>query len=387
MADAAYVIEGGTVVDGTGAPPERADVAVQDDRIIAVDRDLSAMPAAERIDARGCYVAPGVIDIHSHADWTLSVDGSAESAVLQGISTIVPGQCGHGVAPVGDPSLLRICAVGLDTSTDAEVPWRTFGEWMQTLRDVGPAVNIVPLVGHAPIRIATMGTSVAPATDDEIQTMRAHVEEAMVAGAAGISTGLEYQPGQSVGQAELTMVSEVAGAHDGIYATHSRNRTSRIEQAAVEAIDIATRAGCRLQLSHFLPRPYAGKGPFERALRRMEEVREAGMSAYCDVHPSLIGPGPLVQMLPGWAWANGPGKIPELMQDPDWRQRVLDDIDPRMREYLSSGVADGMLIVHAPGSENDVGRSLGDIARDRGTTPDEAAMELMRDAGLDFYSA
>ena len=386
MMEVDYLISGGQVVDGTGAPPRRADVAVRGDRITAVERDLGALEARERIDATGCFVTPGIVDIHSHADWTLTVDGGAESAVLQGISTIVPGQCGHGVAPVADPAHLRVCAFGLDRHTDAAVPWRTFGEWLACLRGSRTAVNVVPLVAHGAVRLATMGTSTAAADDEQIQAMRAHVEEAMAAGAAGISTGLEYQPGQSASQAELSMVAEMAGAHEGLYATHSRNRTSRIEQSAVEAIDIARQAGCRLQLSHFLPRPYVEKAAFERALERMERARESGMAAYSDVHPHLIGPGPLAQMLPAWAWQAGPTEIPALMRDGAWRRRVLDDLDPRMREYLNSGVADGMLIVHAPGSEHVVGSSLGALARATGTTPDEAAMDLMRDAGEDFYA-
>ena len=386
MTEVDYLISGGQVVDGTGAPPRRADVAVRGDRITAVERDLGALEARERIDATGCFVTPGIVDIHSHADWTLTVDGGAESAVLQGISTIVPGQCGHGVAPVADPAHLRVCAFGLDRHTDAAVPWRTFGEWLACLRGSRTAVNVVPLVAHGAVRLATMGTSTAAADDEQIQAMRAHVEEAMAAGAAGISTGLEYQPGQSASQAELSMVAEMAGAHEGLYATHSRNRTSRIEQSAVEAIDIARQAGCRLQLSHFLPRPYVEKAAFERALERMERARESGMAAYSDVHPHLIGPGPLAQMLPAWAWQAGPTEIPALMRDGAWRRRVLDDLDPRMREYLNSGVADGMLIVHAPGSEHVVGSSLGALARATGTTPDEAAMDLMRDAGEDFYA-
>jgi len=386
MPEADYLIHGGTIVDGTGAPTWIGEVAVSGGEILAVDRDLGAIAARDRIDATGCFVTPGLIDIHSHADWTLTVDGGAESATLQGISTIVPGQCGHGVAPVSDPALLRVSTFGLDRDTNAPVRWRTFGEWLDVLREGRPAVNIVPLVAHGAVRLAAMGSSVDRATDDDIEAMRSHVEEAMESGAAGISTGLEYQPGQSASQAELMMVAEVAGAHGGIYATHCRNRTSRIEQAAVEAIDIATRAGCRLQLSHFLPRPYARKDAFERALIRMARARDQGYSAYCDVHPHLIGPGPLAQMLPDWAWAVGPTRLPEKLRDEDWRQKVLADLDPRMREYLNSGVADHMLIVHAPGSDGCVGRMLGEIARARGVTPDAAALELLRDAGGDFYT-
>jgi N-acyl-D-amino-acid deacylase len=159
MAEVDFLIYGGQVVDGTGSPQRRADVAVSGDRIAAVERDLDTLSARERIDATGCLVTPGIVDIHSHADWTITVDGDAESAVLQGISTIVPGQCGHGVAPVADPAHLRICAFGLDRDTDAEVPWRTFGAWLEHLRDRGTAVNVVPLVAHGAIRLATMGTS------------------------------------------------------------------------------------------------------------------------------------------------------------------------------------------------------------------------------------
>ena len=136
------VIEGGTVVDGSGAPQRKADVAVSRERIVAVEPDLGDLAALERIDATGCTVTPGIIDIHSHADWTLTFDSAAESALLQGISTIVPGNCGHGVAPVGDSSLIRFCAFGDDRHTETEISWRSFGEWLARLRASEPAVNI-----------------------------------------------------------------------------------------------------------------------------------------------------------------------------------------------------------------------------------------------------
>ncbi len=380
------VIEGGTVVDGSGAPPRKADIAVSRERIVAVEPDLGDLAALKRIDASGCTVTPGIIDIHSHADWTLTFDSAAESALLQGISTIVPGNCGHGVAPVGDRSLIRFCAFGYDRHTETEVSWRSFGEWLARLRATEPAVNIAPLIAHGAVRLATMGTSLDLPSDEELHAMRRHTEEAMESGAVGLSSGLEYQPGQTATQTEVRMLAEVVGAHEGLYATHCRNRTGRIEQAAVESIDIAASTNCRLQLSHFVVRPDQADAPYLRCLERLSRARDAGLVALCDTLPHLYGPAPIAMLLPDWAWRAGPNGIPKLLRETGSRKRILDDLDPRFREWLASGLADAIVLSHTPGTKGAAGNTLGAWAGLHCKPTADAAMDLLTDAGADFYA-
>jgi N-acyl-D-amino-acid deacylase len=379
------LIRGGLVVDGTGRPPFPADVGVSGDRITAVGTNL-AHDATEVIDAVGCFVTPGIVDIHTHADWTISVDPRAVSALLQGVTTITTGNCGHGVAPVGDPSWLSVVSFGVDDRTYQQPAWESFPEWLDFLRGTQPAVNVVPLVGQGALRLATTGPSLEPVTDRDIRAMATAVDLAMVAGAAGFSSGLEYQPGQSTGTTELRMLAEVVGQHHGLYATHCRNRVTRVEQAALEAIDIARLGGCRLQLSHFISRPYGDTDDYDRALARMAAARADGMDAYMDLHPHSVGPGPIAQVLPDWAWQRGPDGLPADLEDERMRDRVLSELDSRFKEALHSGVADAMMIAHAPNTPAAVGRTLGDIAREQGRTADFVAVDLLRRAGRHYYA-
>ena len=380
------LIAGGTVADGSGEAPRKADVAVSGERIVAIEPDLGGLAARERVDATGCTVTPGIIDIHSHADWTLTFDSAAESALLQGISTVVPGNCGHGVAPVGDSSLIRFCAFGYDRHTETDISWQSFGEWLARLRASEPAVNIAPLIAHGAVRMATMGSSLALPSDDELHAMRRHIEEAMESGAVGLSSGLEYQPGQSATQTEVSMLAEVVGAHKGLYATHCRNRTGRIEQAAVESIDIAASTDCRLQLSHFVVRPHQPDAPYLRCLERLSRARDAGMQVYCDTLPLLYGPAPIAMLLPDWAWHAGANGIPKLLREPASRKRMLDGLDPRFQEWLASGLADAIVLSHTPGTKGAPGHSLGAWAGLQAKPTAEVAMDLLADAGADFYA-
>jgi N-acyl-D-amino-acid deacylase len=387
LTDGAYdfLIRGGLVVDGTGRPPFPADVGISGDRIAAIGPNLLG-EAREVIDAVGCFVTPGIVDIHTHADWTISVDPRAVSALLQGVTTVTTGNCGHGVAPLGDVSWRSVLSFGIDERTDRQPAWQSFPEWLEFLRSTQPAVNVVPLVGHGALRLAITGPALEPATDRDVRAMAAEVDAAMAAGAAGFSSGLEYQPGQSSGTTELRMLAEVVGQHDGLYATHCRNRVTRVEQAALEAIDIARLGRCRLQLSHFISRPYGDTADYDRALARMAAARADGMDAYMDLHPHIVGPGPIAQVLPDWAWQRGPDGLPEDLEDDRIHQRVLADLDSRFKEALRSGVADAMLIAHAPNTPAAVGRTLGDLAREQGQTSDVVAVDLLRRAGRHYYA-
>jgi N-acyl-D-amino-acid deacylase len=191
------LLSGGTVVDGTGSPPRRADVAIDGDRIAAVGTDVAPAGAREVIDVTGLVVAPGIVDIHSHADFTLLVDGRAQSSVLQGITTIAVGNCGHGLAPV-EPHAVEAARM---TTFCCRSEWEhagapsSFEDYMGALAAARPAVKVVPLVPHGSLRLNVAGFELRELTRAEIDHLRGLVREAMEAGAAGLSTGLEWGMG------------------------------------------------------------------------------------------------------------------------------------------------------------------------------------------------
>ena len=260
--------------------------------------------ARELLDVTGLVVAPGVVDIHSHADFTLLVDGRAQSSLLQGITTVAVGNCGHGLAPV-EPHAVEAARM---TTFCCRSEWEhagapgSFEDYLDALADARPAVNVVPLVPHGALRLNVAGFELRALERGELDRLAGMVREAMEAGAAGLSTGLEYAPGIAATAAELRALCEPVGAHGGLYATHCRNRTDGIVDAAREAVGIAGASGCRLQLSHFVRRPSspADRGALERAARELalREGERAGVAVGFDVFPFAFGPTPLAELLP-----------------------------------------------------------------------------------------
>ena len=379
----AVVLAGGTVVDGRGGPPVAADVAVDGDRVAAV-APPGTLAGRERIDVAGRVVSPGFVDIHSHADFTLVVDGRAQSSVAQGITTVVTGNCGHGVAPVTERSaaLVPTNIPGWRAAWDDRQRWRTFPGYLDTLRRQGVGVNVFPLVAHGALRLAVAGFEVRELTAREVDRMRGLVAEAMDAGAVGLSTGLEYAPGLAAGTAELVAVAGPVGERGGLYASHCRNRTERIVAAAEEAVAVATRTGCRLQLSHFVRRP-TGTDPalFRRAV---DVVRAAPTRARLDVFPFPHGPTPLPTFVVPMAVRDAPrAEVARRLAD----QSLLDDLDQRFLDALAGGVAAACHIASDGADGALVGRTLGDLAREWDLTLPEAILAVLRRAGVDFYDA
>ena len=183
------VIRCGTVVDGTGAPGRPADVLVEGGRIAAVGA-VGEEVGARVVDARGLVVAPGFVDVHTHADLPLLAFPDAESAVRQGVTTVVVGNCGGGVAPVDTAHDIRRVAFAFDERWDVEVTWRGFGDYLALL--AGKAVNVAALVPHGTLRNAVMGLAARAPERGEADAMTALLREAIEAGAIGLSTGLEY---------------------------------------------------------------------------------------------------------------------------------------------------------------------------------------------------
>jgi len=208
-----WLIRGGTVLDGTGASGRRVDVGLTGDRVSALAPALGG-EAAQVVDAAGCIVAPGFIDMHAHSDFALLAHPSAEAKVRQGVTTEVTGMCGFSPAPAPPGvGLLREWAAFLSPQLDWG--WTSFGSWLDRLRQAGITANVVPFVGHGTLRVAAMGFAQRPPTADEARRMAALLGEALDAGAFGLSTGLIYAPSVYADTAELVALARVAGSRPG----------------------------------------------------------------------------------------------------------------------------------------------------------------------------
>ena len=279
------LFKGGTVIDGTGAPRERADVAVSGDRIAAVG-ELGGAAAARTIDATGRIVSPGFIDAHTHDDNLLLVDRDMAPKTSQGVTTVIAGNCGISLAPLrpGRPVLPPFDLLG--GPEDFRYP--RFADYVAALGEAPPAANAGLLVGHSALRLDTMDDVDRPATASEIDAMRERLAEGMEAGALGFSTGLVYGPNKAATTDEVAAVAEVAGAAGGLYVTHMRNEEDGVDRALEEAFEIGRRAGAGVVISHH---KCAGRRNFGRSretLALIEKARET-QSVGLDVYPYTAG--------------------------------------------------------------------------------------------------
>ena len=364
------VVRGGLVFDGTGAPPVEADVAVSGGRVAEVGR-ISGRALVE-IDASGLAVAPGFIDIHSHSDYTLLVDPRAVSAVHQGVTTEVVGNCGHGCFPIRD----RLLSSRIIYGFDGQVPidWSTPAAYLERLERARPAVNVMTLVPNGQLRLAAMGLADRPAGEAEVAAMTHLLEEGMDAGAWGYSTGLEYATEQGAREPEITALAAAAARRGGLYATHTRDRDQDAVGAVEEAIRTARAAGARLQVSHLAPR--SGPDHTARCVDAVDGARAAGDDIAFDMHTRLYGLTFLYAMLPHWLLGESPESQARHLGMRESRERI------RSHRSIITGLGDwGRVFL----LDNEVWPDLArldfeEIGRRRGSGAFDAACDLLRDS-------
>ena len=364
------IVRGGRVFDGTGAAPVKADVAVDAGRIIDVG-DIDAEASVE-LDARRLGVAPGFIDVHSHSDYTLLVDPRAVSAIHQGVTTEVIGNCGHGCFPIREPDLSSRIIYGFDGSLPLD--WSTPAAYLDRLEEAAPAVNVLTLVPNGQLRLATVGLENRPATDGELEAMIRLLEEGLEAGAWGYSTGLEYAPEQGAGEAEITALARVAARRGGFYATHTREREHCADEAVAEAIRTARNAEIRLQVSHLAPR--SGPEQTNRCIDLVDAANTAGDDVAFDMHTRLYGLTFLYAMLPPRVLNASPENQTALLRAPEVRAEI------GAHKSIISGLGDWSRIYLV---DNEVWPDMArldfeGIARRRGTTVLDAACDLLLDS-------
>ena len=276
------LIHSGHVVDGTGSPRVRADVAVSDQRIVAVGADLdAAFNAGARIDASGLVVAPGFIDAHTHDDRAVLSTPDMTPKVSQGVTSVVTGNCGVSLAPFAEgepPPPMNL----LGDASAYRFP--TMREYMDAVEDAPAAVNLAPLAGHTALRAKAMDSVYRAATTSEIAHMEALLDEALEAGCIGMSSGLAYPPAAHAPTDEIVALASRLAAHGGIYATHMRNESAGVLDAVRETLDIGERAGVPVVISHHKCSGRESWGLSRKTLAAIESARST-QRVDLDVYP------------------------------------------------------------------------------------------------------
>lgn len=264
-------IRDATIVDGSGAPRFLGDVAVAGGRVVAVG-DLDGMTAQIEIEAKGKIAAPGFIDVHTHDDNAVLLDRAMLPKVSQGVTTVVTGNCGISLAPLvlegaATPPLDLLGGPGA-------YRFPTFGEYIEAFQHSPAAVNVLPMVGHSTLRVATMPDLTRPASDREIGQMQALLGEAMDAGAMGFSTGLFYPAGRAAPMEEVVALLSVISGTGALYTTHMRDEADGVEQSLEESFETASRAGVPLVISHHKCMGRRNFGRSRATLERIESARQ-----------------------------------------------------------------------------------------------------------------
>jgi N-acyl-D-amino-acid deacylase len=374
------LIRNGLLIDGTGRPGVRGDLAIADGRIAALGTDIS-LDARRVISADGLAVTPGFIDIKTHSDFTLPINPKAESKVRQGVTTEIIGHCGFSVAPVlpGKVDLLR-------DYLSPSAPWlpfreTTFGDYLATFPPT--AVNAGMLVGHNTLRLMVMGMDARPPSAQELGQEIALAEEAFDAGALGLSSGLFTAPGSYAEPAEMLALCRVVKRYNGGYFTHLRDESNKVIEAVEEAITVARECRVHVEIVHFKCSGADNWGKAARVLDMLADARAQGIDIDCDAYPYTAGSNPLKNLLPQWVQAGGVAAMLERLVLAQTRTRIRADI---ARDGLNNwgriASWDDVQISVSPHLPQFAGRSIAALAAERGQDPiDTLADYLIEDRG------
>lgn len=382
------LVTGGDVIDGTGSPARPADVGVREGRLVLLPPS-SNTPAAEVVDAADLVVTPGFIDVHTHSDLLAGDDEQREvlrrAPLLQGVTTEICGNCGISPFPVpperGGP-VQELIAATFGPPASAYASFAEFAEAQGAAR----RNHLAALVGHGTLRAAVVGFAQRRATPEETRRMCRLLDEALAAGAAGLSTGLIYSPGVNAGTDEVIALARVAAAHGKPYVTHLRDEMSQVESALEEAIEIAAAAGSALQVSHHKTGGRRAWGATVRTLARLDRARADGLDVTCDVYPYTAGSTALLAMLPPWVIADGVSAMLAAVADPAVRDRIRADLVagvPGWENTVGNGGWDLIRVASAPNNPDAQGHTIADLAAASGADPVDYACDLLAAEGGD----
>ena len=367
MPELDYLITGAEVFDGLAVEPRRCSVGILGDRIAFV----GATPAggAHRvIEAGGCFLCPGFIDTHASTGLGYRSPGAGHHKLFQGVTTEIIGNCGASQAPIGE----KLVAETREQAGAAGVPfdWRDLGEWLESVEAYGLPLNVGTLVGHGTLR-AGVCSDMSAVTAEETADMAALLERAMEEGALGLSTGLVYWPGSFAATGEIIDLAAVAARHGGIYASHMRNEREALLDSIEETIEIGSRAGLPVLISHLKAAERPNWGRMGAALERIERARAEGVRINFDVYPYTETSTRLRTFLPAEILKGGVARMVERLGRADWRRRCGDWLRARETDFAAMR----LITESRPGA---AGRSVEEVAGRAGEDPADCTVDLVR---------
>ncbi|HXW89513.1 MAG TPA: D-aminoacylase [Terriglobales bacterium] len=373
------VIVNGHILDGTGSPWYQGSLAIRNSKIADIGR-IGNVVAKRTIDAMGMVVAPGFIDLHSHSDFTLLVDGKAESKIRQGVTTEIIGE--HTSAgPVLGAAIERLDAtlavMGLKRS------WTTLGEYFSVLQKHGMAVNIASYVGSGQVRLDVIGNVNRPPTPAELDTMKQLIDQAMRDGAIGLSSGLIYTPNAFAKTDELIELAKVAGRYGGIYTSHIRDEADHEGEALREAIEVGEKGGLPVHILHY---KIAGKQNWGRAAEMtalIQSARDHGRDVTADQYPYIAASTSLSVVLPTKYLEGTHQQVVDRLRDPKTREEIRNLIEtgvPGWENHVeASGGWHGVMVSTVQKSENKryEGMRMDEVAKAMNKEPVDAVCDLL----------
>lgn len=369
------LIRNGRVVDGTGNPSFVGDVGIRAGRIAA----MGALPKARAgkvIDATGLIVAPGFIDIHNHSDYSLLVDGNAQSMIRQGVTSMILGE-GESAAPIG----------GKQQSKNPDIDWTDFRGYFKRLLKKGISTNIGTYVGSSQIWTYVHGEQAGPPTAAELSEMQSLVRQAMQQGALGVSSSLSGPPGSWIDTDTLVAMCKAASEFGGIYSTHMRTEGQGVFESVAEAIAIGTRAGVPVDIIHLKLADHKLWSKMPELVASIQHARAEGHDVTANVYPYRAGQNNLATIIPPWAHEGGTQEMLKRLKDPALHSRLVNEIEHGIpgsnwyNHYTATGSWEGMMLVSLsnPEYKKYEGHRMNEVVQALGGDPINALFKVLED--------
>ncbi|HEX5789334.1 MAG TPA: D-aminoacylase [Woeseiaceae bacterium] len=380
-ADYDVLVRGGTIYDGTGAPPYAADVAIRDDRVVAIGRFEDA-DADRVIDASGLAVAPGFFNLLSHAHLSLIKDGRAMSDVLQGVTFEVLSEIS--LSPLTDDSAAFLDSLFVEE--EVELTWRSVDDYLERVESSGVSPNFATFVSAATVRINVLGRDDVDPTPEELEAMKAQVAEAMRDGALGLTSALIYAPGTFATTEELVELAKVAGEHGGLYTAHIRSEGNQLLEAVDETLRIGREGNLPVKIHHLKAAGQPNWDKMDDVIDRIDALRESGVQVTADMYTYVAGATGLDAAMPTWVQAGGYDDWAKRLRDPEIRARVKEEMAVNAEDWENLGYLagpEGMLFVEFKNEDLQkyAGRTLADVAKERGQDPRDTVIDLVIEDG------
>jgi len=377
------LIRNGTVYDGSGQPPIRADVGILKDRIVLIGK-ANNVQAKQQIDAAGLAVAPGFINMLSWANESLIADGRSQGDIRQGVTLEVMGE-GESMGPLNVE--MRKTLEAQQGDIRFPVTWRTLREYLDLLVQRGVSPNVASFVGAATLRIHEIGYADRPPTKAELSRMCDLAREAMEQGALGVSSALIYAPGFYAKTDELIALAKVASQYHGIYISHIRSESTRLLEAVDELITIAREAQIPAEIYHLKQAGRQNWNKIDALIGRIEAARQSGLKITADMYTYTAASTGLDAAMPPWVQEGGFKQWVDRLRMPDIRQRVKREMSAPAETWENlfylAGSPENILLVgfKNPKLKPLTGKTLGAVAQTRQTSPEDTAMDLVIEDG------